>query len=133
MYGSEAIRTRTWRRRNQARSVFQNVDYEPVPSQGQFDDGDDEMLVDQFLHPTVKIPWSAVVFATVLCVGGAFLLATAILLLAGYIDPKYVDRTWPMLVLGFIMFVPGVYHLRIAIYAFLNKPGYSFDDIPDFD
>lgn len=46
---------------------------------------------------------------------------------------QYVDRTWPMIVLGFIMFVPGVYHMRIALYAFMDRPGYSFDDIPDFD
>ncbi|KAE8737877.1 hypothetical protein FOCC_FOCC016657 [Frankliniella occidentalis] len=130
MNNIEALRTRTWRRRTTSRPTFEDVDYERVPSQ--FED-DDEMLEDQFIHPTVKIPWSAVLFASVLSIGGAVLLGTAILLLTGYIDPKYVDRTWPMLVLGFIMFIPGVYHLRIAVYAFLNHPGYSFDDIPDFD
>ncbi|KAK3921832.1 Transmembrane protein 230 [Frankliniella fusca] len=131
MNEAEAFRTRAWRRRTTSRSTFQDVDYERVSSQ--YDDRDDEMLTEQFIHPTIKIPWSAVLFASVLSLGGAVLLGTAILLLSGYIDPKYVDRTWPMLVLGFIMFIPGVYHLRIALYAFLNRPGYSFDDIPDFD
>ncbi|XP_034234981.1 transmembrane protein 230 isoform X2 [Thrips palmi] len=129
----ELFRTGTWRRRTTGRSEFQDVVYEPVLSQGTYDDGDDEMLVDQFRRPETRVPWSAVVFAGILCLGGAFLLITAMLLLIGYIDPQYVDRTWPMLVLGFIMFVPGVYHMRIALYAFMDRPGYSFDDIPDFD
>ena len=123
-----------WRRRSAARTSFHDVGYEPVPSHRHFDDDDDdEILIDQFLQPSPKIPWSAVLFAAVLCFGGAALLGTAFLILIGYIDPKYVDRTWPMLTLGIILFLPGVYHLRIAILAYLNRPGYSFDDIPDFD
>ena len=46
---------------------------------------------------------------------------------------QYADRTWPLIILGIIMFVPGAYHLRIAYYAYRQYPGYSFDEIPEFD
>jgi hypothetical protein len=46
---------------------------------------------------------------------------------------QYADRTWPLIILGIIMFLPGAYHLRIAYYAYHQYPGYSFDDIPEFD
>ena len=43
------------------------------------------------------------------------------------------DRTWPVLTLGIITFLPGFYHLRIAYYAWRGYTGYSFDDIPDYN
>lgn len=43
------------------------------------------------------------------------------------------DRTVPVLIIGIIVFLPGIYHLRIAYYASKGYPGYSYDDIPDFD
>ena len=46
---------------------------------------------------------------------------------------QYADRTWPLIILGIIMFLPGAYHIRIAYYAYRQYPGYSFDDIPEFD
>ena len=46
---------------------------------------------------------------------------------------QYADRTYPMLILGSLMFIPGFYHVRIAYYAWKGYRGYSFDDIPDFD
>lgn len=46
---------------------------------------------------------------------------------------QYGDRTWPMLILGSVMFIPGAYHVRIAYYAYKGYEGYSFDDIPEFD
>jgi hypothetical protein len=55
------------------------------------------------------------------------------LLLSGHIDTKYSDRTWPLLILGAIMFIPGSYHVHLAYYAWKGRSGYSFDDIPEFD
>jgi len=46
---------------------------------------------------------------------------------------QYADRTWPLIILGIIMFVPGAYHVRIAYYAYRQYPGYTFDAIPEFD
>lgn len=31
------------------------------------------------------------------------------------------------------MFIPGAYHVRVAILAYRKVPGYSFDDIPEFE
>ena len=31
------------------------------------------------------------------------------------------------------MFIPGSYHVYLAVNVFLGTPGYSFDDIPQFD
>ena len=31
------------------------------------------------------------------------------------------------------MFIPGSYHVYLAVNVFLGTPGYSFDDIPEFD
>uniref|UniRef100_A0A3B4DIP3 Transmembrane protein 230 n=1 Tax=Pygocentrus nattereri TaxID=42514 RepID=A0A3B4DIP3_PYGNA len=51
----------------------------------------------------------------------------------GYIDLQHRDRTIPVLIIGILVFLPGFYHLRIAYYASKGYPGYSYDDIPDFD
>lgn len=46
---------------------------------------------------------------------------------------QYADRTWPVLIIGALMFIPGVYHVRIAYYAFRGYQGFSYEDIPEFD
>lgn len=46
---------------------------------------------------------------------------------------QYSDRTWPLLILGSLMFIPGVYHVRIAYYAFKGYQGFSYEDIPEFE
>eukprot|EP00050_Salpingoeca_kvevrii_P010324 m.7700 g.7700 ORF g.7700 m.7700 type:complete len:55 (-) comp2790_c0_seq1:45-209(-) len=47
--------------------------------------------------------------------------------------PQYSDRWLPMAILGGLMFIPGSYHTYLAYYAWQGAPGYTFDDIPDFD
>lgn len=46
---------------------------------------------------------------------------------------QHTDRTVPVLIIGILVFLPGIYHLRIAYYASKGYHGYSYDDIPDFD
>ena len=46
---------------------------------------------------------------------------------------QYSDRTWPVIILGSIMFIPGAYHVRLAYCAFVGYHGYSYDDIPEFE
>jgi hypothetical protein len=46
---------------------------------------------------------------------------------------QFHDRGVPMLVIGSLMFVPGVYHVRIAYYASRGVKGYRYEDIPRFD
>ncbi|XP_076368534.1 transmembrane protein 230-like isoform X2 [Tachypleus tridentatus] len=96
----------------------------------QIDDG----FVDlQFEKPQVKIPWKAITLAVFLFVVGIVLIIIGSLLLTGYIDAKHTESTWILIVLGSLMFIPGGYHVGIVYYAYCSYPGYSYDDIPDFN
>nr|CAB3267076.1 transmembrane protein 230-like [Phallusia mammillata] len=87
----------------------------------------------QFKKSEPKVPWRAIGVATVLFAVGSTLIIIGSLLLTGYIDAEYSDRTWPVLILGIITFLPGFYQLRIAYLAWMGYSGYSFDDIPDYN
>lgn len=115
----------------------------------------------QFKKSPPKVPYKAIALATVLFLIGSLLIVIGALLLAGYFGVtvstfftteknQYVrlvfteltqmfslfqdsDRTVPVLIIGLLVFLPGIYHLRIAYYASKGYPGYSYDDIPDFD
>lgn len=94
---------------------------------------DDGFIDLQFEAPPPKIPYRAITLAIVLFIGGSLLIIIGALLLAEVIDSKYSDRTWPVLILGLLMFIPGAYHVRIAYYAYKGYKGYSYDDIPEYD
>ncbi|KAM7391566.1 hypothetical protein PAMP_022247 [Pampus punctatissimus] len=95
---------------------------------------DDDGYIDlQFKRSPPKVPYKAIALATVLFVIGSLLIIIGALLLAGYFGVTHSDRTLPVLIIGILVFLPGIYHLRIAYYASRGYPGYSYDDIPDFD
>ncbi|KAJ8916256.1 hypothetical protein NQ315_016396 [Exocentrus adspersus] len=87
----------------------------------------------QFLVPAQTIPWKAIVLASMLLVVGTSLLVFGCMVVTGHIVLQYSDRMWPMVILGALMFIPGAYHVRIAYYAYKKVPGFSFDDIPEFE
>lgn len=94
----------------------------------------DEGYIDlQFKKTPPKVPYKAIALATFLFLIGSALITVGSLLLAGYINVTYPDRTIPVLIIGILIFLPGFYHLRIAYYASKGYRGYSYDDIPDFD
>lgn len=106
---------------------YENVDYTKLSTA-------DHGFVDaQFIQPPSKIPWKAVTFAAILLFVGTVMLIVGSMMMSGHIDSKYADRMWPMIILGILMFIPGAYHTRIAYYAYKKVPGYSFDDIPEFE
>ncbi|XP_039657966.1 transmembrane protein 230b [Perca fluviatilis] len=101
---------------------------------------DDDGYIDlQFKRSPPKVPYKAIALATVLFLIGSLLIIIGSLLLAGYfgvtvsIRNRHSDRTVPVLIIGILVFLPGIYHLRIAYYASRGYRGYSYDDIPDFD
>jgi phosphoglycerol transferase MdoB-like AlkP superfamily enzyme len=108
-------------------SAYRNVNYQMLQRD------DNEFVDSQFEIPLTPVPWKAIALAVFLCCGGTILLVVGSLLVSGHIDAKYADRTWPLIILGIIMFVPGAYHVRIAYYAYRQYPGYSFNEIPEFD
>ncbi|KAG5888416.1 hypothetical protein JTB14_016320 [Gonioctena quinquepunctata] len=109
------------------RTKSNDVNYSKLPTSDQgFTDA-------QFLVPAQKVPWKAIILASLLLVVGTSLLVFGSMVMAGHIVMEYANRMWPMVVLGALMFIPGAYHVRIAYYAYKKVPGYSFDDIPEFE
>ncbi|XP_054721949.1 transmembrane protein 230-like [Uloborus diversus] len=94
----------------------------------------DEGFIDlQFQKPKPRVPYRGILLAAFLFIAGGLLILIAGLLFTGHINGKHVEGAWPLLILGALMFIPGIYHVRIAYFAFRGYPGYVFDDIPDFD
>ncbi|CAD5110824.1 unnamed protein product [Dimorphilus gyrociliatus] len=94
-----------------------------------------EGYVDLRFEQQIKrpIPYRAILLAVALFTCGTFFLVIGGMLVGGLIAEEYKDRTWPVLFLGAIMFIPGAYHVRLAYLAYKGYDGYSFDDIPTFE
>lgn len=75
-----------------------------------------------------KKPWKKVALAVFLCLTGAIMLTTGIVL---WYEAPVDGLAIAMLVLGSICFLPGFYHTRIAYLAWKGVAGYSLSDIPD--
>ena len=91
-------------------------------------------LPEQFQLKAEKIPWKPIGLAFLLFLGGSLLLTAGCLIHTGHVDNEtYGDRLWPLIVLGALMFIPGSYHVYIAVNVFLGSPGFSFDDIPQLE
>ncbi|KAL0083248.1 hypothetical protein F4703DRAFT_1929928 [Phycomyces blakesleeanus] len=88
---------------------------------------------EQFESPEIPSKF-AIGLATLLFSLGSLLIVLGVLIKLGYIvSDVWLDRGIPFLVLGSIMFIPGVYHLYLAYYAYYRYPGYDFAMIPDWD
>jgi len=94
----------------------------------------DDFLPEQFQVKCRPVPWKAIWYAIGLFVLGTAMLIAGCLIHTGHVDnEKYGDRLWPLIIFGALMFIPGSYHVYLAVNVFLGTPGYSFDDIPQFD
>jgi hypothetical protein len=43
------------------------------------------------------------------------------------------DNAIPLLTLGLLTFIPGIFATRIALWAWCGYEDFSFDDLPGFD
>ncbi|KAM9810224.1 transmembrane protein 230b [Neosynchiropus ocellatus] len=116
-----------------ARSVISNAVPSSKVQYSRLATDDDGYIDLQFKRSPPKVPYKAIALASVLFFIGTLLIIIGALLLAGYFGVTHSDRTVPVLIIGILVFLPGIYHLRIAYYASKGYPGYSYDDIPDFD
>ncbi len=70
------------------------------------------------------IPWKAIILALFLFIVGSVIIIMSCLIFTGYIvNIKPTDGLLVLLLLGFVMFIPGFYHCRIAYYAYHKYPG----------
>lgn len=91
---------------------------------------DNDYRDEQFYEPPPKPPIKSILLAIFLFLTGAVLLTLGGLMGAGILGgPK--EGSTPILILGTITFLPGLYHVRIAYYAWKGYAGFSFADIPD--
>lgn len=87
----------------------------------------------QFKESPVKIPIHAIILAIVLFLIGSVMITLGALMLTGRIETQYSDRTWPLILIGTLVFLPGFYHVRVAYWAWKGDQNFSFGDIPDLD
>ena len=119
--------------------------YERIPSEDQSDIPSvhkstkrskkfENFLPEQFKLRERPIPWKAIGYAAILFVLGTVLLLCGCLIHVGHIDnQRYGDRLWPLIIFGSLLFIPGSYHVFIAIQTFRGVPGYDFEDFPSYD
>ncbi|XP_042903770.2 transmembrane protein 230, partial [Parasteatoda tepidariorum] len=87
----------------------------------------------QYERQKPKFPWGGILLAIFLLVAGTVLIVFSCLLFTGHISGSHADGAWPCMILGMLMFIPGIYHVRIAWLAFRGYPGYVYEDIPNFE
>jgi len=77
-----------------------------------------------------KVPWKAVLLALFLFTLGSLLLTLAAVFLRRSPVP---DNAIPLLTLGLLTSIPGIFATRIALWAWCGYEDFSFDDLPGFD
>ena len=115
--------------------------YEKLPSDDEFQEDKSRkkktttnFLPEQFTKRERPIPWKSIAYAAILFIVGTALLLMGCLIRTGHIDnQRYADRLWPLIFFGSILFIPGSYHVFLAVQTFRGVYGYSFDDFPAFD
>ncbi|KAK7835290.1 hypothetical protein U0070_017826 [Myodes glareolus] len=78
-----------------------------------------------------KIHYKTIICATLQFLIGTTLIVTGCLLLTGYISHMGTSRIIAILIVGFLVFVPGCYHLIIICRFCRCCQSYSYSDLPD--
>ena len=116
-------------------SLRRRLKYQRLDAGGGGGGGDDDgFSSEQFMRPAAKVPYRAICLASFLLLIGSSMIVIAIASFTGLaLTYLPMDTIHVLISLGLLMFIPGFYHVRIALLAFNQCPGYSYDDIPDFD
>eukprot|EP01104_Vermistella_antarctica_P019008 TRINITY_DN7256_c0_g1_i1.p1 TRINITY_DN7256_c0_g1~~TRINITY_DN7256_c0_g1_i1.p1 ORF type:complete len:156 (+),score=31.70 TRINITY_DN7256_c0_g1_i1:48-515(+) len=77
-------------------------------------------------------PRKAICLALALLLSGIALLTLGLMLVTGLIDSDYWKRGFILLLVGALVFLPGFFVSRIALYSYLGYRGFSYQDIPEF-
>ncbi|ORX77399.1 hypothetical protein K493DRAFT_392517 [Basidiobolus meristosporus CBS 931.73] len=94
------------------------------------DNREETFIAGQFEAPPPVIPYGAIVQAFLLFLAGALMLIFGALEICGYLDDN--QRTGKvLLIVGSLLFIPGVYYSRHAYYSYMGYRGYNFSDIPE--
>ena len=90
-----------------------NLRYRKLKQEGEEDEVDgSDFDNSQFEKPKTKVPWKAISYAVILLLIGTILLTIGCLIVTGHIDQeKHNERFWPMILLGALMFIPGIVEL----------------------
>ncbi|KAL9930851.1 transmembrane protein 230 [Glossina fuscipes fuscipes] len=115
------------------RHIANRTDYTPLTTEdiGENEyDRPDGFMEDQFDKPERKFPWKTILFILFFLIAGATCLTCGILVSTDYVDKKYADRAWPLLILGILMFIPGGYYGYILLCICLKRDGFTVEDIP---
>ena len=106
----------------------------PTPSKQKKKKSDDDFHDEQFEDSTpIRVPIKSIIIAIILFVLGTVMLTCGSLMLAGVIRQGGGSfSSAPLMVIGSIIFIPGVYNVRTAYYAWKGYPGFSFSDIAGF-
>jgi len=92
---------------------------------------DDGWTDAQFTKAPKKIPYKAIMYAFFLFVAGGLLMMLAGMMHSGYVEARQgVEKSYPLFIIGSLMFVPGSYHTLLAYQAWYKVPGWEFEDIP---
>jgi hypothetical protein len=77
-----------------------------------------------------RVPYKSILLAVFLFVLGTILIGLSVVFLRRSPVP---ENAYPLLILGLLTFVPGLYASRIALWAYFGYADFSFDDLPGFD
>ncbi|CAF0835480.1 unnamed protein product [Rotaria sordida] len=125
---------KTKRFKSPMRNIFKRKSNDNIESSYYRLEGKEKQYSDlQFQEPSAKIPIHAIILATVLFLLGSLMITLGSLMLTGYIQTQHTDRSWPLILVGLLVFLPGFYHIRIAYWAWKGDKNFSFADIPDLD
>ncbi|KAH0517694.1 Transmembrane protein 230 [Microtus ochrogaster] len=91
-------------------------------------------MISLFLNNNpAKIPYKTIICASLLFLIGTTLIVTGCLLLTGCISHMGTSRAIAILIVGFLVFVPGCYYLIVICRSCRRCQSCSYSDLPTED